>query len=52
MKNLETANRCLNCKNARCVSACPIHTPIPEVILDYKEGRYEQAGKRLFDNTL
>lgn len=51
MKNLETANRCLNCKNARCVSACPIHTPIPEVILDYKEGRYEQAGKRLFDNN-
>lgn len=51
MKNLETANRCLNCKNAHCVNACPIHTPIPEVILDYKAGNLDKAGKRLFDNN-
>ena len=26
------ASRCLNCKNPRCVAACPVHIEIPEFI--------------------
>lgn len=51
MKHLETANQCLNCKNARCVNACPIHTPIPQVIQEYKANEIDKAGQRLFENN-
>ncbi len=29
---MREASRCLNCKNPRCVSACPVHVSIPEFI--------------------
>ncbi|MGL5540205.1 MAG: NAD(P)-binding protein, partial [Erysipelotrichaceae bacterium] len=45
------ANRCLLCRNPRCQQHCPIATPIPEIITLYKEGKLEEAGKRLFDNN-
>ena len=32
------ANRCLNCKNARCVSGCPVGINIPGFIKKVKEG--------------
>lgn len=47
----DEANRCLLCKNPRCKSHCPISTPIPEVIVLYKEGNIEEAGKILFNNN-
>lgn len=50
-KLLLEADRCLNCKNARCKSNCPISTEIPEVIKLFKENKIMEAGKILFDNN-
>lgn len=49
--NLIEANKCIICKNARCQKNCPIDTPIPQIISLYKEGKYEEAGKILFENN-
>ena len=51
LNNLIEANKCLICKNARCQKNCPIDTPIPQIISLYKEGKYEEAGKILFENN-
>ena len=40
---LEEANRCLNCKNRPCVSACPVNVAIPDFISKIKEKDYEGA---------
>jgi len=48
---LDEANRCLLCKKPSCRINCPIDTPIPDVINLYKEGKFEEAGKILFDNN-
>ena len=45
------ANRCLQCKNARCQKGCPINTPIPEIIKLFKENKIEEAGEILFSNN-
>jgi len=47
----EESERCLLCKNARCQSACPINTEIPKIIEMYREGKYLEAGKILFENN-
>lgn len=49
--NLNEANRCLICKNARCQKSCPIDTPIPEIIKLYKDNKLQEAGKILFENN-
>ena len=45
------ANRCLNCKNPGCQKACPVHTPIPQIIQLFKEDRLMEAGEQLFANN-
>lgn len=47
----EEAKRCLQCKKPRCVKACPISTPIPQVIKILLEGYIEEAGDLLFQNN-
>lgn len=47
----DEANRCLLCKKPRCVPACPINTPIPEIINLFRENKIEEAGKILFENN-
>ena len=47
----EESERCLLCKNARCQTACPINTEIPKIIEMYREGKYLEAGKILFENN-
>ncbi len=37
------AARCLNCKNPRCVTGCPVGVHIPEFIARVKQGDYEGA---------
>ncbi|MCR5474184.1 MAG: NADPH-dependent glutamate synthase [Lachnospiraceae bacterium] len=39
------AGRCLNCKNAQCVKACPVAIDIPGFISKIKEGDFEEAGR-------
>ncbi len=51
LNNINEANRCIVCKNARCQKNCPIDTPIPEIIKLYKEGNLKEAGKILFRNN-
>ncbi|MBQ1952293.1 MAG: dihydropyrimidine dehydrogenase, partial [Alistipes sp.] len=46
--NLEEASleatRCLNCKNPRCVAACPVNIQIPNFIHAICEGNLQQAA--------
>lgn len=38
------ASRCLNCKNPRCVSACPVNVSIPEFIAHVASGDFTAAA--------
>ena len=38
------ASRCLNCKNPRCVSACPVSVKIPEFIAKVAAGEFAEAA--------
>ncbi|MBQ5582153.1 MAG: dihydropyrimidine dehydrogenase, partial [Bacteroidales bacterium] len=39
------ASRCLNCKNPRCVAACPVHLQIPQFIQQIAEGNVGAAAQ-------
>ena len=39
----QEAERCLNCKNPRCVQGCPVNVRIPEFIAKVAAGDYEAA---------
>ena len=39
------ASRCLNCKNPRCVAACPVHLQIPQFIQQIAEGNIGAAAQ-------
>jgi len=43
----EEAERCLQCKNPRCVSGCPVGVDIPEFIQLIKDGEFIEAAKKL-----
>ena len=38
------ASRCLNCKNPRCVAACPVSVKIPEFIAQVAAGNFAEAA--------
>ncbi len=40
---VEEAQRCLHCKNAKCVDGCPVNIDIPGFIGSVKEGNFEEA---------
>ena len=42
---LREASRCLNCKNPRCVQACPVNINIPEFISHVAAGDFAGAGE-------
>lgn len=46
------ASRCLDCKNPRCVAACPVAVPIPEFIRALKAGDLEQAARAIARENL
>lgn len=47
--NMEEAvaesERCLNCKNAKCIAGCPVSIDIPAFIQEVKAGNIEEAAK-------
>lgn len=46
------ASRCLLCKKPKCaLQGCPVHTPVPECMLLYRQGNLEEAGRVLFANN-
>ncbi len=49
---LDTANKCLSCKNAKCKEGCPISTNIPDFIREIKENNFEKAYYILQENNL
>lgn len=51
MDMIEEANRCLKCKVPQCSKACPVGTPVPEVMSLFLDGEMRKAGKLLFDNN-
>ena len=42
---VEEAQRCLGCKNAKCITGCPVNINIPAFIAQVKEGNFEEAFK-------
>jgi len=40
---IDEAKRCLNCKNARCMTGCPVAVRIPEFIAKVAEGDFDEA---------
>ncbi|WP_026894910.1 NAD(P)-dependent oxidoreductase [Clostridiisalibacter paucivorans] len=48
---IEEANRCLQCKNPRCIKGCPVETPIKESIAMLLNGNILEAGEKLFLNN-
>ena len=40
---IEEANRCLSCKNPKCVEGCPVNVRIPEFIKKVQEGDFKAA---------
>ena len=42
---VEEANRCLTCKNAKCVQGCPVNIDIPGFIKEVKTGNFAEAYK-------
>lgn len=48
---IEESQRCLRCKRPLCQEACPVHTPIPQVVDLFRERRIEEAGALLFANN-
>lgn len=46
------ALRCLLCKKPKCaLQGCPVHTPVPECMQLYRDGKLDQAGELLFENN-
>jgi len=41
------ASRCLNCRNPRCVSGCPVNINIPAFITLIKEGKFIEAAMKV-----
>lgn len=45
------ASRCLNCKNPRCVTACPVSVKIPTFIGKVAEGNFEKAAEIIAEDS-
>ena len=48
---IEEANRCLGCKNPKCVEGCPVNVRIPEFIKKVQEGDFKAAHDIIFSTN-
>ena len=46
------ADRCLNCKNARCQANCPVGVQIPAFIALLKDGKVGEAASKIMETSL
>ena len=46
------ASRCMNCKNARCVTGCPVNINIPAFIAEIKNDNLQGAGDIIRETSL
>ena len=42
---VQEAQRCIGCKNAKCIEGCPVSINIPAFVQEVKEGNIEEAYK-------
>lgn len=49
---LAEADRCLNCKNARCQANCPVGVQIPAFIALLKEDKVGEAASKIMETSL
>ena len=45
------ASRCLNCKNPRCVAACPVSVKIPQFIAEVAAGNFSRAAEIIAEDS-
>jgi glutamate synthase (NADPH/NADH) small chain len=45
------AERCIICKNPKCVTACPVNIDIPSFIREVRDGNFEAAARILKDTN-
>ena len=45
------SERCINCKNAKCIEGCPVSINIPAFIHEVKEGNFEAASKVIGESS-
>ena len=48
---IEEASRCINCKNPRCVAACPVTINIPAFIMAVKDRQFELAARIISEDS-
>jgi glutamate synthase (NADPH/NADH) small chain len=46
------ASRCIQCKNPRCVPACPVTIQIPQFIKALRDGDYKQSAEIIARDSL
>jgi len=46
------ASRCINCKNPKCITGCPVNINIPGFIQKIKEGNLQEAGNIIRKTSL
>lgn len=45
------ASRCLECKNPRCVAACPVTIKIPQFLRQVAEGNFKEAARIIAEDS-
>ena len=48
---MKEAERCINCKNAKCVQGCPVSIDIPAFIHEVKEGNFKEAADVIAESS-
>ena len=48
---MKEAERCINCKNARCIQGCPVSINIPAFIQEVKAGNIEKAYQIISESS-
>ena len=48
---VEEAQRCLGCKNAKCITGCPVNINIPAFVAQVKEGNFEKAYQIISESS-
>lgn len=48
---IKEAGRCLNCKNAKCVTGCPVTVRIPDFIAKIAEGDFKGAYEKIHETS-
>lgn len=48
---MKEAERCINCKNAKCVKGCPVSIDIPAFIHEVKEGNFKEAADVIAESS-